>query len=321
MIDRGAPLIAGPFSFPKVLFRNAGQPSPVWDRVNDRLVMNFVQVRLLPCSALRRPLPCSLTLTSYGHAPRFLQVSPGDNYQSVSSDYGKTWTSPVSLRPVLGAAVVSEVGPGVGIQLRLDAARRQCFAAQLGGSVVTTSHRSLTFHSPSNPHAPGRMLFIGHHSAYQYDSVWYTDDGGNTYNLSKTNFKSMDEVRVPTAFLQHQRKRSDHRQPLPPFSHPSFSSRRSLWSFPMDVSWRICATIISHRASAAALPSAMTVAPALATCSLTPPSSHQCVWPASSAPKTATFTLPTQLLPPAGSTARCAALPTARTGLRLMLVS
>jgi hypothetical protein len=39
------------------------------------------------------------------------------------------------------------------------------------------------------------MLFIGHHGAYEYDSVWYTDDGGSTYNLSKTNLTSMDEVR------------------------------------------------------------------------------------------------------------------------------
>ena len=39
------------------------------------------------------------------------------------------------------------------------------------------------------------MLFIGHHGAYEYDSVWYTDDGGQSYAMSATNFSHMDEVR------------------------------------------------------------------------------------------------------------------------------
>jgi hypothetical protein len=43
------------------------------------------------------------------------------------------------------------------------------------------------------PHA-GRLLFIGHHEAYQYDGVWYSDDGGATYTMSKTTFAKMDEV-------------------------------------------------------------------------------------------------------------------------------
>lgn len=48
------------------------------------------------------------------------------------------------------------VGPGAGIQL-----------------------------SASNRHHPNRLLFAGHHGAYQYDCVWHSDDGGRTYQLSK----------------------------------------------------------------------------------------------------------------------------------------
>ena len=48
------------------------------------------------------------------------------------------------------------VGPGAGIQL-----------------------------SATNKHHPNRLVFAGHHGAYQYDCVWYSDDGGKTYQLSK----------------------------------------------------------------------------------------------------------------------------------------
>ncbi len=44
------------------------------------------------------------------------------------------------------------------------------------------------------PHA-GRLLFIGHGGPHKSDGVWYSDDGGVAYALSKTNFQSMDEVR------------------------------------------------------------------------------------------------------------------------------
>ena len=49
--------------------------------------------------------------------------------------------------------------------------------------------------SNASGHA-GRLLFIGHHGAYQYDSVWYSDDGGATYHVASTNFTKMDEVCV-----------------------------------------------------------------------------------------------------------------------------
>eukprot|EP00043_Microstomoeca_roanoka_P014138 m.139278 g.139278 ORF g.139278 m.139278 type:complete len:179 (+) comp15940_c0_seq5:958-1494(+) len=96
----------------------------------------------------------------------FIQLSPGANLQSVSTDYGLTWSPPVSLNNFLNAVVPSDVGPGVGLQL-----------------------------SPQSKYA-GRLLFIGHHGAYEYDSVWFSDDGGQTYQLSKTNFTSMDEAQL-----------------------------------------------------------------------------------------------------------------------------
>lgn len=32
--------------------------------------------------------------------------------------------------------------------------------------------------SATNPHHPHRILFAGHHGEYEYDVVWYSDDGG-----------------------------------------------------------------------------------------------------------------------------------------------
>ena len=80
-----------------------------------------------------------------------------------SRDLGHTWTAPSSIASFLAPRGPYWVGPGVGLQLR------------------------------SRMHA-GRILFIGHHLAYQYDGVWYSDDGGRTYNMSRTNFEHMDEV-------------------------------------------------------------------------------------------------------------------------------
>jgi sialidase-1 len=39
--------------------------------------------------------------------------------------------------------------------------------------------------SATNPHHPHRILFAGHHGAYEYDVVWYSDDGGATYTLAR----------------------------------------------------------------------------------------------------------------------------------------
>ena len=70
--------------------------------------------------------------------------------QVVSNDLGLTWSTP----KLVGLAQTSDAGPGVGIQL-----------------------------SATNPHAPGRLLFIGHAGAYIQDYVWYSDDGGETYKV------------------------------------------------------------------------------------------------------------------------------------------
>ena len=39
-------------------------------------------------------------------------------------------------------------------------------------------------------------MFIGHHGAYVWDSVWFSDDGGDTYTTSSTIFERMDEAHV-----------------------------------------------------------------------------------------------------------------------------
>ena len=40
------------------------------------------------------------------------------------------------------------------------------------------------------------QLFIGHHGAYEYDPVWYTDDLGKSWTASNTYFKKMDEAQL-----------------------------------------------------------------------------------------------------------------------------
>ncbi len=38
--------------------------------------------------------------------------------------------------------------------------------------------------SDGNPHAPGRLLFAGHHGRYSFDGVWYSDDHSVTWRVS-----------------------------------------------------------------------------------------------------------------------------------------
>lgn len=40
------------------------------------------------------------------------------------------------------------------------------------------------------------QIFIGHHGAYDYDPVWYTDDMGESWTASNTYFKKMDEAQL-----------------------------------------------------------------------------------------------------------------------------
>lgn len=95
----------------------------------------------------------------------FNRVSNGLNLQMYSLDLGESWSTPVSIAAFLGPQGPYDVGPGVGLQL------------QRGKHV-------------------GRLLFIGHHDAYEYDGVWYSDDGGATYNMSVANFSHMDEAQL-----------------------------------------------------------------------------------------------------------------------------
>jgi len=45
------------------------------------------------------------------------------------------------------------------------------------------------------PHK-GRLLFIGHRGAYVEDAVWFTDDGGKTYETSAHTLPKMDEAQL-----------------------------------------------------------------------------------------------------------------------------
>ena len=89
----------------------------------------------------------------------------------VSVDNGRTWTPPINVTKIVpglprdGRGVT--VGPGVGLQL-----------------------------SRANKHAPGRLLFIGHHGPYTRDLVWFTDDGGLSYQLAQSNLTFMDEAQL-----------------------------------------------------------------------------------------------------------------------------
>jgi sialidase-1 len=100
-----------------------------------------------------------------------LLTASNHNAQVVSHDDGLTWGPLEPLSPFLGGLDGSLTGPGVGLRL-----------------------------SNTNPHHPGRLLFIGHHGAYVEDVVWFSDDGGKTYNLSSTpsgyTFPRMDEAQL-----------------------------------------------------------------------------------------------------------------------------
>jgi sialidase-1 len=93
------------------------------------------------------------------------------NWQITSSDDGDTWSVPLNITNQLHGAR-SWAGPGIGLQLT----------------------------SPSSPHR-GRLMFIGHESAYTTDLVWYSDDGGKTYQKASTpyhdgGFPKMDEAQL-----------------------------------------------------------------------------------------------------------------------------
>ncbi|KAK8804128.1 hypothetical protein WA171_000221 [Blastocystis sp. BT1] len=84
---------------------------------------------------------------------------------TTSDDEGDTYTPMENIEEKVGGAHTTYVGVGHGLQLRYG------------------------------PHA-GRLLFIGHHGAYEYDPVWYTDDLGKSWTASNTYFKKMDEAQL-----------------------------------------------------------------------------------------------------------------------------
>eukprot|EP01050_Picozoa_sp_SAG11_P009154 SAG11_NODE_844_length_6891_cov_3.648704_2_plen_815_part_00 len=90
------------------------------------------------------------------------------NQQVLSTDMGLTYSAP---QPQIGARSGASTGPGRGLQL-----------------------------SKTNPHAPSRLLFIGHRGAYVEDYIWYSDDNGKTFKLSTTpsgnSLKLMDEAQL-----------------------------------------------------------------------------------------------------------------------------
>lgn len=92
----------------------------------------------------------------------------GGVVQIRSSDAGLTWSDPLSVSAMLGRAFSTTpghpswekeqlaVGPGQAIQL-----------------------------SATNKFHSNRLLFAGTKDGYGYDCIWYSDDGGRSYSLSK----------------------------------------------------------------------------------------------------------------------------------------
>ena len=86
------------------------------------------------------------------------------NWQLTSAD-GIQWSKPADLSRFLGRWAGSLVGPGSGIQLTAGPWQ-------------------------------GRILFAGHWGVYNATQVWYSDDGGVTYWLSKDIFSRFDESQL-----------------------------------------------------------------------------------------------------------------------------
>jgi len=97
---------------------------------------------------------------------QFNSHSTKHNMQTFSNDLGSTWSPPTTIDGSFGNATGTSVGPGRGLQL-----------------------------SPDNKKAPNRLLFIGHHGAYQEDYVWYSDDG-SSYTASSQSLPKMDEAQL-----------------------------------------------------------------------------------------------------------------------------
>jgi len=126
---------------------------------------------------------------------------------------GSTWSEP--------SDVSSMLGPTFSPNGACGAARPFCLAVGPGHGIQLSS---------TNPHHPNRLIFAGHHGAYQYDQIWYSDDGGKTYTLSRNaslqgDIDQPDEPKVNASCLL---------PPAPPyynFPRGKFHTRGNIWSF------------------------------------------------------------------------------------------
>lgn len=118
------------------------------------------------------------------------------NQQVLSTDMGLTYSKPAAQT---GGQTGASAGPGRGLQL-----------------------------SKNNPHAPSRLLFIGHKGAYVEDFIWYSDDNGNTYNVSSTptgnSLPLMDEAQL-VELKNGEQARIGFHNPYIGLLHPFFCSR------------------------------------------------------------------------------------------------
>ena len=152
-----------------------GNPSCLYDRQRQRLVLQFVRGER---HRRTQSQPCNPATT---------------NWQQISTDEGRSWSSPVEISKYLGPWAGSLVGPSNGIQLQRGANR-------------------------------GRLVWCGHWGVYNSTQVWYSDNGGQSYTLSSTVFQHMDGAWHSSARLAQQ---SGSEQKLLRRVHSGGAQRRS----------------------------------------------------------------------------------------------
>ena len=100
-----------------------------------------------------------------GLGPPHQPCNPARSNWQVASKDGVTWTAPTEVSQFLGRWSGALVGPGSGIQL------------------TAGRHR-------------GRILFAGHWGVYNTTRVWFSDNGGETYQLGQGGFNRFDESQL-----------------------------------------------------------------------------------------------------------------------------
>ena len=95
--------------------------------------------------------------------------NPGAVVQVRSTSGGATWSAPTDISAMLGPLFSPGRGKGLIDDQMLN---------------VGPSTQALQL-SATNPHHPHRILFAGHHGAYEYDVIWFSDDFGASYTLAK----------------------------------------------------------------------------------------------------------------------------------------